>query len=140
MSPCNLGGIWITCLFIAGGNTLDFRLETIPESPGLYYEYIGEARLSNSVWKILTYVDLSQVDSNFEVVKKYARFTIDFCKVHENADWVNLTECRSSIRHAERRLDKLESMRFTLTELTRREANLNRRRRSLFGFFGTISH
>jgi hypothetical protein len=90
-----------------GGGSLDFRIEPIPESPGLYYEHVGEARLSSSEWKILSYINLTQVDTNFDVVKRYAKFTVDFCQTHERSDWVNLTECKASITHVARKTDKL---------------------------------
>lgn len=96
---------WVACFLIVGGGCLDFRLERIPESPGLYYEHVGEARLSTSEWRILSYVDLKQVDVNFDVVKRYAKFTVDFCQTHERSDWVNLTECKASIRHVDRKID-----------------------------------
>ncbi|KDR15214.1 hypothetical protein L798_11054 [Zootermopsis nevadensis] len=73
---------WIACTIIIGAETLDFRLQQIPESPGLYYEHLGEATLSSNVWKILSYVDLARVDENFETVRKHAQV---HCRVLSNA-------------------------------------------------------
>jgi hypothetical protein len=38
--------------------------KTIKESPGLYYNHIGEAQLYNTEWKLLTYIDLQEADQN----------------------------------------------------------------------------
>lgn len=79
---------------------------------------------------------------SFEVVKKYVKFTVtvDFCWVDERFDLVNLAEYRSTVKHAERKLDKLGSISLNLKEMTRRSLNLDRRRASPFGFVGIISH
>jgi hypothetical protein len=67
---------WIASVIIARGETLDFRLEHIPESGALYYEHMGEGRLSSNVCKIPRYVDLALADEKFETVRKYAMFTL----------------------------------------------------------------
>jgi len=87
---------WIAYMIVVRGETLDFRLQHIPESPGLCYEHIGEARLSSSVCKTLSYIYVAQTDGNFENIKKFAKFTVEFCQKHEHSDWINLAECRSS--------------------------------------------
>jgi hypothetical protein len=78
-------------MFIVGGQELDFRLQPISELPGLYYEPIGEARLSGNIWKILSYVHLERAEENLVTVRNYAKFNIEFCQRHEHSDWVNLT-------------------------------------------------
>ena len=136
--------MWLTaciaCFLILEGGSLDFRLEPISESPGLYYEHVGEARLSTSEWKILSYVNLAQVNTNFDVVKRYAKFTVDFCRAHERSDWANLTECRTTITQVDRKIAKLELIKGTLMDLTKWDSSSLRFRRRLFGFIGTISH
>jgi len=44
-------------------------------------------------WRILTYISLQEADKNVETVKKYAQLSMDFCKNHEHAYWINLTDC-----------------------------------------------
>jgi len=59
--------MWLaTCVaycFILGVESLDFRLDPILEIPGFYYEQLGEARLSNSEWKISSYADWRKLTS-----------------------------------------------------------------------------
>lgn len=40
---------WFEYMFIVGGEMLDFKLQPIPELPGLCYKPIGEDRLGRNV-------------------------------------------------------------------------------------------
>jgi len=91
-----------------GVESLDFRLDPILELPGLYYEQLGEDRLSSSEWKISKLRWLAQVNVNFDVVKQYDEFTVDIRRTHERSDWTNLTECTASIKYTGRKNNKLE--------------------------------
>lgn len=51
---------------------LDATLERYNESPGLYYQRLGDAQLYNTEWKIVTYVNLDEADRNLDIVKRYA--------------------------------------------------------------------
>jgi len=57
---------------------LDATLQNFKESPGLYYDHIGQAQLYNTEWRLLTYIDLQEADQNIESTKKYAKLSIDF--------------------------------------------------------------
>ncbi|XP_021925477.1 uncharacterized protein LOC110832631 isoform X3 [Zootermopsis nevadensis] len=48
-------------MIIMAAETLDLRLQQIPESPGLYCEHLG----GPDVWKILTYADFARADWTF---------------------------------------------------------------------------
>ena len=45
---------------------LDVTVQQFKESPGFYYDHIGEAKLYNTEWKFVTYTDLELADGNFE--------------------------------------------------------------------------
>jgi len=83
----------------AGIIALDVTIQTFKESPGLYYDHLGEAQLYNTEWKIVTYINLRDVEENFRVVKDYAQMSINFCKKHINTFWVNYTDCIKDIPH-----------------------------------------
>ena len=72
---------------------LDVTIQKFKESPGLYYDHVGEAQLYSSEWKLLTYIDLQEADRNLETVVKYAQLSQDFCKHHEHSFWINFTDC-----------------------------------------------
>jgi hypothetical protein len=60
---------------------LDVTVQQFKESPGLYYDFIGEVQLYNTEWKIVTYINLETVDNNFKAVKNYAQMSADLQKV-----------------------------------------------------------
>ena len=121
--------------------TLDATLVRYNESPGLYYERLGEAQLYNTEWKIITYVNLDEADKNLDTVKKYAKMSIDFCKNHEFTFWVNFTDCRKSIQFIEIKIKEVENLKMLVRQLTRNEEKINysRARRGVFNFIGGIS-
>jgi hypothetical protein len=72
---------------------LDVTVQQFKESPGLYYDHGGEARLYSTEWKVVTYINLEIVDDNFETAKNYVHMSAEFCKRHEHKFWANYTEC-----------------------------------------------
>jgi len=71
-------------LICAGTVALDVTVQTFKESPGLYYNHLGEAKLYNTQWKFITYINLHDAEENFRIVKDYAHMSINFCKEHIN--------------------------------------------------------
>jgi hypothetical protein len=126
---------------ITQGITLDVRIEPVHSSPGLYCQFEAEARLHNSQWKVVTYLNLQQASDNVDTVTKYIDLTIHFCRKHDKTLWLNLTECRTTIHDATRKLTKLKEMRNLLVQLTKNERQREPRvKRGLFNFIGQISH
>jgi hypothetical protein len=82
----------------------DVRVEPIHNSPGLYYQHECEARLYNSEWRVVTYLNLQQASDNIDVVERYIEETTGFCKKHDHFLWLNLTECRTTIGDATRKV------------------------------------
>jgi len=62
---------------------LDVTVQQFKESPGLYCDHGGEARLYDTEWKVVTYINLEIVD-NFETVRNYMQISAEFCKRHEH--------------------------------------------------------
>jgi hypothetical protein len=93
---------WFFYTFLLGCTgiiALDATIQTFKESPGLYYDHLGEAQLYNTEWKIITYINLRDAEQNFRVVKDYAQMSINFCKKYINTFWVNYTDCIKDIPH-----------------------------------------
>jgi hypothetical protein len=116
-------------------------LEKYSESPGLYYERLGDAQLYNTEWKIITYVNLDNADRNLDTVRKYAQMSFDFCKNHAHTFWFNFTECRQSIQFTDKDIKEVEDIKLLVRQLTRTEEKLNysRVKRGVFNFIGGIS-
>ena len=125
---------------VAEGVALDVRIEPVQSSPGLYYQHEADARLYNSEWKIVTYLNLKQASDNVDTVCKYIEQTVEFCRKHDDTLWLNLTECRTTINDANRKLRNVKEMRSLVSQLTRTEKVVPRRKKGLFNFIGQISH
>jgi len=97
---------------------LDATLQRFKESPGLYYDHIGEAELYNTEWKLLTYIDLQEADKNLETVKKYAQLSMEFCNRHVHTYWINLTDCTKITRYIDRQIKEVEDLKLLVRQLT----------------------
>ena len=54
--------VFVLTVTLTVTTALDATLQKFKESPGLYYDHVGEAQLYNTQWKLLTYVDLCEAD------------------------------------------------------------------------------
>jgi hypothetical protein len=125
--------IWVLILGIiiygvSRGIALDVRIEPIQNSPGFHYQHEAQARLYSSKWRVVTYLHLKQACDNIDDVSKYAEQTIEFCRKHDNTLWLNLTECRTIVSNANRKLTNLKEMRSLVSQLTRTEKVDHRRK------------
>jgi hypothetical protein len=136
--------LWFACVVLVTSsevNALDVTVQQFKETPGLYYDFIGEVELYNTEWKIITYIDLNTVDDNFKTVKNYAQMSADFCKKYENILWVNFTDCTNSINRTDRLIREVENLQSILRQLMRNEDEFihARNKRGIFDFVGGIS-
>jgi hypothetical protein len=115
---------------------LDATPQRFKESPGLCYDYIGEAQLYSTDWRLLTYIDLQ----NLETTGKYARLSIEFCSKHEHTYWVNLTDCTKINCYINRQINDIEELKLLVRQLTRNEEGERMRfKTGVFNFIGGIS-
>lgn len=119
---------------------LDVTLQKFKESPGLYYDHIGEAQLYNTEWKIVTYINLQEADRNLKTVRKYAQLSMDFCNSHSRTQWVNFTSCLKITNYIEKEIKEVEDLKSLVRQLTRVEDKEQARfKRGVFNFIGGIS-
>ena len=118
---------------------LDVTVQQFKESPGLYYDHVGEAKMYNTEWKIVTYTNLEIVDDNFETVKNYEQVSAEFCKRHEHQFWANYTGCLNSMRQTDRPIKEVNELKLLLRQLTRNDDSVyTREKRGVFNFFRGI--
>lgn len=142
MTPAlRLWTIFTLLTLLRQATALDATLQRFKESPGLYYDHIGEAQLYNTEWRIVTYVNLQEADQNLETVKKYARLSVEFCKDHEHTYWVNFTDCTKITRYIDTQIKEVEDLKVLVRQLTRVDDDQKQLRfkRGVFNFIGGIS-
>ena len=72
----------LVCVVIIAGQDIDFRIEPVRSSSGLYYQSVGSARLYSTEWKVVTYLSLEGASNNVDAIRKYMDFTVAFCVKH----------------------------------------------------------
>jgi len=120
-------------------SALDATLQRFKESPGLYYDHIGEAQLNNTECKLLTYIDLQEADQNLETVKKYAQLSMEFCNRHVHTYWINLTDCTKITCYIDRQIKEVEDLKLLVRQLTGVEDEEQVRFKRVFNFIGGIT-
>ncbi|XP_046403237.1 uncharacterized protein LOC124168899 [Ischnura elegans] len=135
-----MGACIFLCLSLATiGKGEDHRIEEYKQSPGLYYDSQGEAEMYSSEWKLVTYVNVTQLEGNLAVVNTYASLTEDFCRKYQNASWIHLTGCRTTFHGLRNDLNRIYKLKDIMEQLTSRSRSPDRRRRGLFNFIGEVS-
>ena len=63
-------GIWETN---ASTEDLGYAVDRYDESPGIYYEHLGEVNLFNTEWKTVVYLDIKDTDQKSDKIGEYIR-------------------------------------------------------------------
>jgi len=121
---------------VVGVTCLDVTVQQFKESPGLYYDHVGEARLYSTEWKVVTYINFEVVDDNCETVKNYAQMPAEFYRMHEHNFWANYTGCLNNMRQTDRPIKEVNEFKLILRQLTSNEDDLvhTRDKRGVFNF------
>ena len=131
---------WVTVLvslIYSLSLALDITVQQFKESPGLYYDHVGQVKLYSTEWKFVTYIDLLIADGNFETVRNYAQMSAEFCKRHEHLFWTNYRSCSNSIR--QRQIKEVNGLKLLLRQLTHDDSVHRRNKRGVFNLVGSIS-
>ena len=83
----------VLCVIVIAGQDIDFQIEPVQSSPGLYYQLVGTASLYSTEWRVVTYLSLQEYNNNVDVIRKHIEFTEAFCVKHSNLWQSNTTVC-----------------------------------------------
>jgi hypothetical protein len=59
---------------------LGYSLEKYGQSPGIYYEYMGQVNLYNTEWQVLLYDDLLGIRSQSNEIALYIKYINKLCE------------------------------------------------------------
>lgn len=93
----------------------EFNVTYYDHNPGIHFEKLGEMRLYNNKWKIITFVNIDNLSDKFLSLNNYYRKTLDLCG-HENAQY-HYYICESFIKHSKYSLQKIDRELQVLHEL-----------------------
>jgi hypothetical protein len=114
---------------------LGYSIEKYDESPGLYYELLGEANLYNTEWKTVVYVNLKQTEGETEELGQYIRHIYILCQATEVQNWTDCNHFSSLSKDRFRQIKGTEKLLYELIGNSRH----TRKRRGALNFVGEIS-
>ena len=65
---------------ITATSAVDFTVKTYDNTPGLYYDHVGQVQLYGSEWKLETYVNMSKLEATCNTVLDFIIQTKGMCK------------------------------------------------------------
>jgi hypothetical protein len=60
--------------------TIDFTVKNYEGTPRLYYDYIGQVQLYSSEWKLVTYVNISKLETTYNTLADFVAQRRAMCK------------------------------------------------------------
>jgi hypothetical protein len=76
-----LEALWVlsvTC--VAAVFAVDFTVRNYEDTPGLYYDHISQVQLYSSEWKLVTYVNISKLETTYNMLVDFVAQTGAICK------------------------------------------------------------
>jgi hypothetical protein len=120
----------------ASTEEVGYSIDKYEESPGIYYENLGEVILFNTEWKTVVYLSLKNMDQESEKIEQYIEHINALCSKTETRNW---TDCNHFETIARDKLRQIKGSENLLRELIESDATYRRRRRGLFNFIGEAS-
>lgn len=109
---------------------LDISVQKLENSPGLYYEYCGETQLYNTQWRLVTYINISQLGESFARLTRYVRLTSNLCE-KEQLQYRNKTLCSVGVNRIVNKLDSIKQVKDVIVDISS-DNHSRRRKRSIF--------
>jgi hypothetical protein len=115
---------------------LGYSMGKYDESPGTYYENLGEVALFNTEWKTMVYLNLNAMDRESERLEQYIDHINKLCLTTEIRNWRDCNHFEAIARH---KLNQIKGSERLLKDLIESDVTPHRRRRGIFNFIGEIS-
>lgn len=115
-------------------STMDFRVKTYESTPGIYFKFESQAYLYNLEWKLVTFVNITSLDTMYSLVTKHMQKTKLLCLQIQTVS--NYT-CLPDIELELRNLDRVKTLKDIIKQFTK--VQNSRRKRGLINIIGSIS-
>ncbi|XP_023715320.1 uncharacterized protein LOC111868676 [Cryptotermes secundus] len=120
----------------ASTEDLGYSVDRYDESPGIYYENLGEVNLFNAEWKTVVYLDVKDMDQKSDKIGEYTEHMRKLCLTTSIRNWTN---CNRFENIARDRLSQIRGSERLLKDLIGSNPSHRRRRQGVFNFIGEIS-
>jgi hypothetical protein len=117
-------------------NELNYKVEKYDHSPGIYFESKGHAKLYNTEWKTVVYINLKETTNQSVLVGQYIKHIKQLCQETEIRNWTGCNHFADSARDKFRQVQKAEDL---LVDITDNRYSNKRSKRGVFNFIGEVS-
>jgi len=101
----------VLCVITIAGQDIDFQIDPVQSSPGLYFQPVGTARFYSTEWRAVTYLSLQKTSNNVDAIRKRIHFTVAFCVRDSNLWQSNTTVCNSMLDVVHKDYERVHEMR-----------------------------
>ena len=126
--------VWALLRAAQGG--IGYEMNVYQESPGVYFEHLGHATLSNTAWTIILYVLLHTIDDETSNLEQYVQYIDKTCFRMTVRNWTACIHFGDIMAYKLRQIRKTRPL---LSDIAQREDGNRRHTRGLFNFVGKIS-
>lgn len=109
-----------------------FNNSELTTNSGIFYDHIGSVQFFANSWKLITYLDISNIDSKLTLAESIFSRTEKLCN---QESLVNFLSCSSSIKILKQILPEISEKQNTLKDLT---GHKRRYKRGWFNGVGTV--
>ena len=113
-----------------------YEMNVYQELPGVYFENLGHATLSNTAWTIIVYVPMHTIDDENSNLEQYVQYIDKTCSRMIVRNW---STCSHFGDIMARKLRQIRNTRKLLSDIAQREDGNRRQKRGLFNFVGEFS-
>lgn len=112
----------------------EYNVTYYERNPGIHFEKLGELRLFNNKFKLITFVEFGSLTEKFLSIKYYYKMTAELCD-NNNAQY-HYYICDSFLKSAKYSLDKIGKELDILNQLVGHNSVVHRTKRGWFNIVG----
>jgi len=124
--------VWAS-LRTAEGNA-GYEMNVYRESPGVYFENLGHATLSNTAWTTAVYAPIQITDSEISHLEQYVHYIDKICSRMIIKNWTACNHFGDIMTHKLQQITNTQRLFYDIVSGRRR-----RHKRVLFNFVGKLS-
>jgi stress response protein YsnF len=114
--------LMLVVMNIKAMSAIDFTVKMYDNTPGLYYDHVGHVRLCGSEWKLVTYVNISNLEDTYNTVLDFVSQTKGMCKELSSE---STSICQSHLLLIEQSLSQVYRTRVIIAQVTKTKEDEN---------------
>ncbi|KAL3286707.1 hypothetical protein HHI36_001202 [Cryptolaemus montrouzieri] len=86
----------------------DFKITAINESSGILFQDLGQVKLSNEVYTLLTFINLTHINEKITILNNYYSISKDICNLARSSHISN--DCYNQLKYIRTKLNSIQSL------------------------------